>query len=621
MLKKSALFALLLVALFCVQAHAGGVLSSNYSTLGDAVTAAQAASNPLILDSTVLLTGNLAITVPIVVIPFQGSVKQTGAYTLTIKGPCSVSSYPWLIGFGAGQVTFDLPMEVYGDWWATNTTPGTTDMAPAFRCAAASIRNGGIVKGQLNSTYLFNSKVTDTGESTYLHVPQNNVTFDGNGSTFITGGLGAEFWWNRHSYGVDSRVTFYLINDARRGNTSITLKTAGNASHFSVGDIVRISPYAISGACYGRACIDAAHDASNRITAIRSGTLYLQYPLGKDCLSSFTTNRGTKSGAPCVANVNASTTFNQTLKNMKVRLGAGDTFNIWQALCGGTWDNLDVEQTSSTSGSIQFWNEVFESRVSNSKFVTINTTSNGIGPGHFGSGHSYITNNKIIQYNTNSTVTAAAAGEGAEDSHFIGNTIISSNAITYTVAVDLTGSCDSIVQGNTIWSASSSNPVYSLGTNNGAPGGFGAINAVITGNSFINGIIKLGGLNDVLSQNNFYKSVIDVDTTTPASIMSNYFYSNDKPFLIILLENLAGALSSTISGNTIVNSGTAGTFGIYVSDPGSPQPYPLTIVGNNIQGFTNKIGWAGSANANLPNKLVVGNPGIPNQQNLIPLMH
>lgn len=181
MLKKSALFALLLVALFCVQAHAGGVLSSNYSTLGDAVTAAQAASNPLILDSTVLLTGNLAITVPIVVIPFQGSVKQTGAYTLTIKGPCSVSSYPWLIGFGAGQVTFDLPMEVYGDWWATNTTPGTTDMAPAFRCAAASIRNGGIVKGQLNSTYLFNSKVTDTGSlltSTCLRITSLSMEMD-----------------------------------------------------------------------------------------------------------------------------------------------------------------------------------------------------------------------------------------------------------------------------------------------------------------------------------------------------------------------------------------------------------------------------------------------------------
>jgi hypothetical protein len=292
---------------------------------------------------------------------------------------------------------------------------------------------------------------------------------------------------------------------------------------------------------------------------------------------------------------------------MKVILGHADTFNVWQAISGATWEDLEIEQGYEDSGSIQFWNQVFESKINRCKTHSVGPQTNSIGPGNFGSSHSYITKNIIIQYGIYTTPGwVVGFPEGAEDAHLIGNTII--NLSTYasnSPTIGIGSAVDVTIQGNSVYSPLTN---MALDTSSGSEN----INIVTNGNTFVGGEIKLGGFNDNFSGNNCYNisGLCLAGVYNGASVTGNNFYSNNAPTWVIIIENQVGAFSSNLVGNTIINSGTAGTMAIYVNDPGSPQTYPLTIVGNNIQGFTTKIAYAGSADANLPNKKIWGNPGV-----------
>ena len=73
-----------------------------------------------------------------------GGYNISAGITLTVNGAFSAPATR--IFFGAGTVVFNAGSvrEVYPEWWATNTTPGTTDMTAAINAAIASI-TGGIV--------------------------------------------------------------------------------------------------------------------------------------------------------------------------------------------------------------------------------------------------------------------------------------------------------------------------------------------------------------------------------------------------------------------------------------------------------------------------------------------
>jgi hypothetical protein len=244
--------------------------------------------------------------------------------------------------------------------------------------------------------------------------------------------------------------------------------------------------------------------------------------------------------------------------------------------------------------------------ISKSVFVTkTGATSNSISAGFYGSAHGYIEDTQIIQWPTNHSVTAAVSTEGAEDTHWIGNTIINLDTNASSEALDLSGSSDTEVAGNTIQA-----PTWSLITNNST---FPTINAVIHGNSFLSvpagGAINLSGLNDNFSGNTL--SNVTLNCVGQANVVANYLYYNNATSNALVIQPNAPAWASNIDGNSMVCTGSSGGNGINVSDPGTTQVYPLSIVGNNIQGFTNNINWAGASYANLTGKKVWGNPGVP----------
>jgi hypothetical protein len=96
--------------------------------------------------------------------------------TLTINGPlCDASPYQIFSCTGTGKVLFGAGAvkEIYPEWWATNTTPGATNMTAAIRAAANSIlAPGGVVRFS-STLYLISDEVAVTSSGV--------VTFAGNG--------------------------------------------------------------------------------------------------------------------------------------------------------------------------------------------------------------------------------------------------------------------------------------------------------------------------------------------------------------------------------------------------------------------------------------------------------
>jgi hypothetical protein len=121
--------------------------TSDYANLGAAITDIGAAPATLYIDSAIDLTANLVIPATLSIVDTrEGYIVQTAAFTLTINGPFIGYADLAFSGFSAAEVTFGNGIErVLPEWWATNTTPGTTDMASAIQSAVSSITTG-IVK-------------------------------------------------------------------------------------------------------------------------------------------------------------------------------------------------------------------------------------------------------------------------------------------------------------------------------------------------------------------------------------------------------------------------------------------------------------------------------------------
>jgi hypothetical protein len=117
------------------------------SAYPDLTTAAAAiGANPMVLvcDSSIDVTADVSTNVntQIVTEPACSFNISTGK-TLTINGSFEAGLYQVFNCTGAGKVVFGAGSvkEVYPDWWATNTTPGTTDMTAAITASIATKRN------------------------------------------------------------------------------------------------------------------------------------------------------------------------------------------------------------------------------------------------------------------------------------------------------------------------------------------------------------------------------------------------------------------------------------------------------------------------------------------------
>lgn len=110
-----------------------------YTLFTDAVAAA--VGKTLLVAAAVSLNANTTIGVSISLLVLQSGVISANGFTLTIDGPrIGDPNHQWLSGFAAGEVIINpgRNKEVYPDYWNVNTTPGTTDMTTAIKCALAS---------------------------------------------------------------------------------------------------------------------------------------------------------------------------------------------------------------------------------------------------------------------------------------------------------------------------------------------------------------------------------------------------------------------------------------------------------------------------------------------------
>jgi hypothetical protein len=138
------------------QNTSGEIDSCIFATLSAANAAAAAAGKLLVISTNWTLVANTTLTASVKCIP-GGSFTKASTYTLTFSGSFeNPSNGQCFIGFAAGEVTFGAGAVegVRPEWWAVNTTPGTTDMSTAVLCAVASGANY-----IFNGIYLVSSKI------------------------------------------------------------------------------------------------------------------------------------------------------------------------------------------------------------------------------------------------------------------------------------------------------------------------------------------------------------------------------------------------------------------------------------------------------------------------------
>ncbi len=131
-----------------------GIIGSTPTTL--LINSAQAIVNSLTIPSTLTLK-----------IDMGGLITIPTTKTLTINSPSKIGVYQAFIYEGTGKVVFGAGAidAMRPEWFATNTTPGTTDMHAAFEKAIASMFASGVQTLKLSSSkYYFANYVEMANE-------------------------------------------------------------------------------------------------------------------------------------------------------------------------------------------------------------------------------------------------------------------------------------------------------------------------------------------------------------------------------------------------------------------------------------------------------------------------
>jgi hypothetical protein len=129
-----------------------------------------------------------------------GQLSPGTGKTLTIAAPASIDAQAFQIFTGAGIVTFtNYVGSVRPEWWASNTTPGTTDMTNAIKAAYAAWP-----KVALDGYYLVTDTITINQRFSEIGGSGNNkgtikfnpvsakILFDLTGCTYNSGYFGAK---------------------------------------------------------------------------------------------------------------------------------------------------------------------------------------------------------------------------------------------------------------------------------------------------------------------------------------------------------------------------------------------------------------------------------------------
>lgn len=115
------------------------------ATLTAAIAGISSDSATLLIPSgTWAITDDLTIPANIVLKPVKGAILQIATTkTLTINGPLDAGPYQIFSCTGTGKVVFAAGAvdQIHPEWWAANTTPGTTDMTAAILAAYTAARD------------------------------------------------------------------------------------------------------------------------------------------------------------------------------------------------------------------------------------------------------------------------------------------------------------------------------------------------------------------------------------------------------------------------------------------------------------------------------------------------
>ncbi len=136
----------------------------NYNSLNAALTAIGSSAKTLVINKATVINQSAVVPATLAIkIEKSGSIGLAGQ-TLTINGTFSAGIHQ--VFSGSGTVVFGKgsTSEIIPQWWAENTTPGTTDMTRAFRTAfvAGYVNNGGpgIPVRIPSGTYLITDYIT-----------------------------------------------------------------------------------------------------------------------------------------------------------------------------------------------------------------------------------------------------------------------------------------------------------------------------------------------------------------------------------------------------------------------------------------------------------------------------
>jgi hypothetical protein len=154
------------------------------TTLDDTLAAVGVLERTLVLSpGTWTVSADTTIPANVHVKPERGAIFAIAdTKTLTIKGPLDAGLYQIFSCTGTGKVDFGpgTVKEGYPEWWATNTTPGSTDMTAAIQAAIDS--GAGIIRFQDNQTYKIGTSISGTPTSSIDLLGQNSL-LDGSSST------------------------------------------------------------------------------------------------------------------------------------------------------------------------------------------------------------------------------------------------------------------------------------------------------------------------------------------------------------------------------------------------------------------------------------------------------
>ena len=153
---------------------------SDYGTLAAMIVAVGSTETTVYIDTPSTLAANTTIPSTMHLVMLRGgSFIKASTYTLTINGQIDAPPVQVFSGFSAGDVTGLT--ESRPEWFGTNTTPGTTDMATAFASAVSALDDKGKLILCPGQTYSLESAISISSG--------RNVQIEATGAKIVTNGV------------------------------------------------------------------------------------------------------------------------------------------------------------------------------------------------------------------------------------------------------------------------------------------------------------------------------------------------------------------------------------------------------------------------------------------------